>query len=103
MKTIHSKFQIRLTPIFLLLALTFVPLLAQADLNYLPPGQPTAATLLAPPPLLGSAEQNADLDTVRKVYHAASSNDLTAAYSEKKFSVFNFTDSVGSYFVEANL
>ena len=93
-----------------LLATAIITILATAifakdvsELHYLAPDRPPAASLLAPPPLLGSAEQNADLETVRKVYHAATSNDLAAAYSEKKFSVFNFTGSVGSYFVEANL
>ena len=72
-------------------------------LNYLAAGKPDAATILAPPPAPDSAEQAADLDEVRAVYHAASSNDIAAAYAEKKFSVFNFTAAVGSYFVETNL
>ena len=75
----------------------------ESALNYLTAGKPEAATLLAPPPLPDSPEQAADLDEVRAVYHAASSNDIAAAYAEKKFSVFNFTDAVGSYFVETNL
>jgi acid phosphatase (class A) len=68
------------------------------SLRYLAAGQPDAVALLAAPPLPGSAEQAADLATVREVYHAASSNDIAAAYSEKKFSVFNFTPAVGSFF-----
>jgi acid phosphatase (class A) len=43
------------------------------------------------------------MDEVRTVYHAAGRNDIAAAYSEKKFSVFNFTEAVGSFFVETNL
>jgi acid phosphatase (class A) len=43
------------------------------------------------------------MDEVRTVYHAASSNDMAAAYSEKKFTVFNFTEAVGSFFVKTNL
>ena len=82
---------------------TLVSFAKESALNYLEPGQPDAATLLAPPPLLDSPEQAADLDEVRAVYHAATSNDIAAAYAEKKFSVFNFTDAVGSYFVETNL
>lgn len=104
MKLTNRRFSLSLPIVFLSVwLLAIAPLSALADLTYLSPGLPSASSLLAPPPILGSAEQNADLDTVRKVYHAATSNDLAAAYSEKKFSVFNFTDSVGSYFVEANL
>jgi acid phosphatase (class A) len=73
------------------------------ELYYLAPGKPDAATLLAPPPILGSAEQAADMQTVRAVYHAASSNDIAAAYAEKKFSVFNFTPDVGAFFQSNSL
>jgi len=82
---------------------TAVALAKESALNYLTDGKPEAATLLAPPPAPGSVEQAADLDEVRAVYHAASSNDIAAAYAEKKFSVFNYTEAVGSYFVETNL
>lgn len=85
------------------LLLAIAPLNAQTGLNYLAPGKPDAATLLAPPPLMGSSEQAADLDEVRTVYHAAGSNDMAAAYAEKKFSVFNFTPAVGAYFQSNNL
>ncbi len=78
-------------------------LVAKSELHYLEPGKPDAATLLPPPPLMDSAEQAADMEEVKSVYHAASEADKQAAYSEKKFSVFNFTDSVGSFFVETNL
>ena len=87
----------------ILFALSIAPLPALADLTYLAPGQPDAAVLLAPPPLPDSPEQAADMDEVRTVYHAAGRNDIAAAYSEKKFSVFNFTEAVGSFFVETNL
>jgi acid phosphatase (class A) len=73
------------------------------ELHFLKAGHPTAAELLAPPPLIDSPEQAADMDEVRSVYHAASEADKQAAYAEKKFSVFNFTESVGAYFVETNL
>ena len=71
--------------------------------HYLTPGNPDAGTLLAPPPLLDSAEQAADMVEVRNVFHAASSNEMAAAYSEKNFSVFNFTPAVGTYFQSNNL
>jgi acid phosphatase (class A) len=72
-------------------------------LHFLRPGQPDAAVLLCPPPILGSAEQLAELDEVRAVYHAASDADKQAAYGEKKFTVYNFTGAVGPFFVAANL
>lgn len=80
-----------------------IPLFAQTNLNYLAPGQLAAAAVLTPPPLLDSAEQAADMDEVKTVYHAASSNDMAAAYSEKKFSVFNFAPAVGAFFQSNNL
>jgi acid phosphatase (class A) len=74
-----------------------------SQLHFLAPGKPDAATLLAPPPLPDSAEQAADMDEVKTVYHAAGSNDMAAAYSEKKFSVFNFTPAVGEFFQSNSL
>ncbi len=74
-----------------------------AELHFLKAGKPYAATLLAPPPLLDSAEQAADMDEVRAVYHAANDADKQAAYAEKKFSVFNFTPAVGIFFQSNNL
>ena len=83
--------------------ITLAAFAKETAFNYLPAGQPDAATLLAPPPLIDSAEQVADMAEVQAVYHAASSNDMADAYSEKKFTVFNFTDSVGAFFTETNL
>ena len=103
MKNLRPLFQRHLVPILFSLVLAITPLSALADLNFLAPGQPDAATLLAPPPLIDSAEQAADMDEVRAVYHAAGNNDIAVAYSEKKFTVFNFTAAVGAFFVETNL
>ena len=75
----------------------------ESALHYLKSGKPDAATLLAPPPLLDSVEQAAEMDEVRAVYHAASEADRNAAYDEKKISVFNFTGAVGEYFQSNNL
>src|SRR5580698_3729130 len=103
MKNSRPLFQRLLVSIFVSLALAATPLRALAALNYLAPGRPDATALLAPPPAMDSAEQNADMDEVRAVYHAARSNDIAAAYSEKEFTVFNFTEAVGGFFVESNL
>ena len=68
-------------------------------LHYLKAGKPDAIALLAPPPLPDSPEQAADMAEVQAVYHATSSNDIATAYSEKKFSIFNFTPAIGDFFV----
>ncbi len=73
------------------------------ELHFLMPGKPDATTLLPPPPLIGSAEQTADLETVRAVSRAANEADKNAAYSEKFFTVFNFSATVGAYFQSNNL
>jgi len=100
---------------FLFPAVTVAPLQAQDtmeqptqtsqkhELHYLKEGKPDAATLLPPPPLMDSSEQAADMEEVKAVFHAASDADKTAAYAEKKFSVFNFTEAAGPFLVETNL
>jgi acid phosphatase (class A) len=75
----------------------------ESELNYLKPGSPSASEILAPPPLLDSVEQAAEMETVRAVYHAANDANKQAAYAEKKFSVFNFTEAVGAFFQSNNL
>jgi acid phosphatase (class A) len=72
-------------------------------LNFLKAGHPDASEILPAPPALDSGEQVGDMTEVKFVYHAASDSDKNAAYSEKKFSVFNFTEAVGPWFVETNL
>jgi acid phosphatase (class A) len=71
---------------------------AADGLNYLADGKPDAVALLAPPPLAASPEQAADLDEVRAIVHAAGSNDVTQAFTEKKFNIFNFTPAIGDFF-----
>ena len=73
------------------------------SLSYLAEGKPNAEVLLAPPPLADSAEQAADMAEVRAVCHAAPSNDVALAFSEKKFSIFNFTPAIGVFFQSNNL
>ena len=99
----HLKFFPLLALVIFSFALALVPLPAHASDAYLPDGKPDAIALLAPPPLPGSPEQAADLAEVRAVYHAADSNEIAAAYSEKKFSVFNFTPAIGEFFQSNNL
>ena len=93
-----------LAPILFSLVVAVAPLqAADEQLHYLPAGKPDAVALLTPPPLPGSPEQAADLAEVQAVCHAASSNDVAAAFSEKKFSVFNFTPAIGAFFQSNNL
>jgi acid phosphatase (class A) len=95
-----------LKPIVFAAILTSVSLASfatDAAHNYLAPGKPDATSLLAPPPLPGSPEQAADLAEVQAVCHAAPSNDVAVAFSEKKFSVFNFTPAIGPFFQSNNL
>src|ERR1039458_1279144 len=73
-----------------------------SHLHYLKAGKPDAIALLAPPPLPDSAEQAADMEEVRAVYHAANSNDIAIAYSQKKFTVFTFAPAVGAFFLSNN-
>jgi acid phosphatase (class A) len=116
MKKIHLRVRFWLSLAFLITALGFAPLPLLADtmllptqpaqkgqLHYLKPGQPSAAILLPPPPLMDSPEQAADMEEVRTVYHASDSNVIAAAYSEKTFSVFNFREAVGEFFTPASL
>jgi acid phosphatase (class A) len=70
----------------------------EAQLHYLAASQPDSAVVLAPPPLPGSAEQEADLASVIAVHRACTTNQAALAFSEKKFSVFNFTPAVGTFF-----
>ena len=103
----QNKSLIRFYSLVVLTTLLFAaitnPLHAQTNLHYLAPGKPSAAEILPALPPLDSAEQAAEMATVHAVYHSAGSNDIAAAYSEKKFSVFNFTNAMGAAFTAANL
>lgn len=74
-----------------------------SQLHYLSEGKPNVIALLTPPPLPDSPEQAADLEEVRAVYHAAPSNDVAIAYSQKKFTAFTFTPFIGGFFQSENL
>lgn len=68
------------------------------ELNYLPPGKPDAATLLPPPPQPGSPQQAADLAEVIAVHGHCTPRQAAIAYSEERFTVFNFAPEIGSFF-----
>jgi acid phosphatase (class A) len=98
MKTLRLPFQRLFAPALFSLAVAIAPLHAQAG-NYLPAGKPDAIALLAPPPLPDSPEQAADMAEVVAVRHACTADEEAAAYSEKKFNIFNFTPAIGDFFV----
>jgi hypothetical protein len=97
LNNLRLRFNRSLSPILIALAVAATPLPA-AETHYLPPGQPDAIALLAPPPLPDSAEQAADLAEVQAVCRAAPSNDVAAAKSEKKFTMFTFAPAIGDFF-----
>ena len=72
--------------------------LCGAGLHYLADGQPNAMALLPPPPAPGSPEQAADMQEVRFVSRSAPTNDVTVAFTEKEFTIFNFTSAIGDFF-----
>src|SRR5215472_10845705 len=71
--------------------------------RYLTAGQPDAAVLLPPPPSPGSDEANADMAQVVAVHRACTTNQAAHAFSEKKFSIFNFTPAIGAFFQPGKL
>jgi len=110
MKKIRLPFQRHLAPILFSLAFAITPLHAddtmaqpsqpiqKSQLHYLTGKKPNVVELLAPPPLPDSPEQAADMEEVKAVYHAASSNDMAIAYTQKKFNIFTFTPAIGDFF-----
>jgi acid phosphatase (class A) len=97
MKNLRLQFTGRFAPVLFALAVAVAPLRA-GETHYLPADEPDAVALLAPPPLPGSPEQAADLAEVRSVCRAAPSNEIAAAFAEKKFTVFSFAPAIGDFF-----
>jgi acid phosphatase (class A) len=103
MQTLRLRFQSKISPILFSLVVAVAPLYAAETDSYLKPGKPDVIALLAPPPLPDSPEQAADMAEVQAVFHSAPSNDVVTAFSEKKFSIFNFAPDIGSFFKSNNL
>jgi acid phosphatase (class A) len=115
MKIFARQIQFCLAPVLISIAFIAAPLRADdqmaqpsqpvqlSQLHYLTGKKPDAIALLAPPPLADSTEQIADMDEVRAAWHAATSNEIAIAYSQKKFTIFNFTPAIGSFFQSNNL
>jgi acid phosphatase (class A) len=78
-----------------LLLLAASPLFA--DSSYLNPGHPDGVALLAPPPAPGSAEEAADLASVRTVFKARTPAEKDRAIKDASLSIFLFAPSIGEW------
>ena len=70
---------------------------------YIQPSQVNLDLLLAPPPVLGSAQESADLATVVKAEAERTAEDAVNAEADHERSVFRFADVLGPQFAPANL
>lgn len=71
---------------------------SSAGTSYLRPGQPNGAELLPPPPLPGSAEEVADLATVRAVVKARTDAEKNRAITDSSLSFSLFVPAIGLQF-----
>lgn len=72
--------------------------LKAADNSYLAPGQPDFVALLPAPPAPGSAEEIADLNTVRSVVKSRSPQEINTAKRDEDLSYEIFADAIGPNF-----
>src|SRR5689334_767070 len=72
------------------------PLLAEQ--GYLSPGHPDGTALLCPPPLPGSAEEAADLATVRSVFESKTAARNATAMKDSGLSFSLFAPAIGAGF-----
>jgi acid phosphatase (class A) len=76
---------------------------AQAEFQYLHPGQPDGIALLAPPPEPGSAEAAADLATVSAAFKGRSADEEARAVRDSSLSFSLFASGIGPEFRPENL
>jgi acid phosphatase (class A) len=96
MKTITRRLFLSLS----LLALVAAPLCAaDSTPKYLGSNAPDPVILLAPPPVDGSGEAAADLETVVRVYNARTPAELARARDEVNNTIFHFGPAIGPWFV----
>jgi acid phosphatase (class A) len=69
-----------------------------ADTIYLTPGRPDGIVLLSPPPAAGSAEEAADLASVRAVCFGRTAEEEKRARSDDKLSFDIFAPAIGPVF-----
>src|SRR5690349_5569707 len=91
----------RLIPTLLLLLCLAGPLRAREP--YLAPDQVDGISLLAEPPVPGSAEQAADLELVRSVFKARTPAEEARAEHSASLSFFLFTPAIGPIFQPGKL
>ena len=70
---------------------------------YLTPGHPDGVALLAPPPAAGSAEEAADLASVRAVVKARTPAEEARAIKDANLSIFLFEPAIGPLFKPGKL
>src|SRR5271165_2497138 len=83
--------------------LLFVAPALLAENYYLTPGHPDGVALLAPPPAAGSAEEAADLATVRAVFNARTPAEEARATKDANLSIFLFEPAIGPFFQPGKL
>ena len=66
---------------------------------YLPADTPAATTLLAPPPVAGSAEDKFDLEATYTVHTGATPAEIALGQDENKLTIFHFAPAIGAWFV----
>jgi len=74
-----------------------------AENYYLTPGHPDSVALLAPPPAPGSAEEAADLATVRAAVKARTPAEKARALKDANLSIFLFEPAIGPFFEPGKL
>ncbi len=79
-----------------LVVVVALPLLAES--HYLPPGRPDGVSLLAPPPVAGSAEEAADLASARAVFQARTPAERDHAFKNASLSIFLYAPAIGPFF-----
>jgi acid phosphatase (class A) len=76
----------------------FAASLPAGETKYLARGQPDAIVLLAPPPVAGSPEATADLETTFQAYSAATPAERARGIDEINLTIFHFAPAIGPWF-----
>ena len=95
----HRRSAVSVALFALMLAVAPLRAAEKPSLPYLGAAAPDAVALLAPPPVLGSAEAAADLEEAYQVYLARTPAERARAQDEVKHTVFHFAPAIGPWFV----
>ena len=87
----------------LVLVALLTPVSALADGYYISPRDVDLATILAPPPLMGSAAQKADMQAVMEAQTDRTAAQIAMAVGDFKKSIFRFADIFGPAFTKESL